>query len=101
MPSMQEVGAETIKRALVVVDEREAAWEEAGDLIQPLQAGLITEEHIHAELGEIVAGLKPGRTSSEQITFFKSVGNAAQDAISGRIALQNAAAQNLGTEVRL
>ena len=101
MPSMQEVDAETVKRALVVVDEREAAWEEAGDLIQPLQAGLITEAHIHAELGEIVAGIKPGRTSPEQITFFKSVGNAAQDAISGRIALQNAIKNNLGTEANL
>lgn len=101
MRTMQEVDAATVQRALVVVDEREAAWEEAGDLIQPLQAGLITEAHIHAELGEIVVGLKPGRTSPEQITFFKSVGNAAQDAISGRIALENATKHNLGTDVRL
>jgi ornithine cyclodeaminase/alanine dehydrogenase-like protein (mu-crystallin family) len=100
-PTMQEIDAATVKRALVVVDSREAAWEEAGDLIVPLQAGLITEAHIHAELGEIVAGLKPGRTSPEQITFFKSVGVAVQDAISGRIALENAVAQGLGTEVDL
>ena len=70
-PAMQEIDAETVKRALVVVDSREAAWEEAGDLIVPLQDGLITEAHIHAELGEIAARLKPGRTSAEQITFFK------------------------------
>lgn len=100
-PAMQEVDAATVKRALVVVDERAAAWEEAGDLIQPLQAGLITQAHIHAELGEIAAGLKPGRTSPEQITFFKSVGVAVQDAISGRIALENAIAHNLGTEANL
>ncbi len=100
-PTMQEIDAATVKRALVVVDSREAAWEEAGDLIVPLQAGLITEAHIHAELGEIVAGLKPGRTSPEQITFFKSVGVAVQDAISGRIVLENAVAQGLGTEVDL
>ena len=100
-PAMQEIDAETVKRALVVVDSREAAWEEAGDLIMPLQAGLITEAHIHAELGEITAGLKPGRTSPEQITFFKSVGVAVQDAISGRIALENAMAHGLGTEVNL
>jgi ornithine cyclodeaminase/alanine dehydrogenase-like protein (mu-crystallin family) len=98
---MQEIDAATVKRALVVVDSREAAWEEAGDLIVPLQTGLITEAHIHAELGEIVAGLKAGRTSPEQITFFKSVGVAVQDAISGRIALANAVAQGLGTEVDL
>ena len=100
-PAMQEVDAETVRRALVVVDEREAAWEEAGDLIRPLQDGLITEAHIHAELGEIVAGLKPGRSSPEQITFFKSVGVAVQDAISGRIALANAITHNLGTEANL
>jgi ornithine cyclodeaminase len=100
-PAMQEIDAETVKRALVVVDSREAAWEEAGDLIVPLQAGLITEAHIHAELGEIAAGLKPGRTSPEQITFFKSVGVAVQDTISGRIALENAVEHDLGTEVNL
>ncbi|MFZ1397641.1 MAG: hypothetical protein WAS33_12115 [Candidatus Promineifilaceae bacterium] len=100
-PAMQEVDVETVQRALVVVDERAAAWEEAGDLIQPLQAGLITEDHIYAELGEIAAGLKPGRTSPEQITFFKSVGVAVQDAIAGRIALENAVAHNLGMEATL
>ena len=62
---------------------------------------MITEAHIHAEIGEIAAGLKPGRTSPEQITFFKSVGVAVQDAISGRIALKNALAHGLGTEVGL
>ena len=67
----------------------------------PLQDGLITQAHIHAELGEITAGLKPGRTSPEQITFFKSVGVAVQDVIAGRIALENATEHNLGTEVNL
>ncbi|VAW31566.1 Ornithine cyclodeaminase [hydrothermal vent metagenome] len=98
-PAMQEIDAATVQRALVVVDSREAAWEEAGDLIVPLQDGLITKDHVHAELGEIVAGLKPGRTSPEQITFFKSVGVAVQDAIAGRIALENAIEHDLGMEV--
>ena len=100
-PAMQEIDAETVKRALVVVDSREAVWEEAGDLIVPLQAGLISEAHIHAELGEIAAGLKPGRTNPAQLTFFKSVGVAVQDAIAGRIALENAIEQDLGTLVNL
>ncbi|MCP4416114.1 MAG: ornithine cyclodeaminase family protein, partial [Chloroflexi bacterium] len=94
-----EIDAATVQRALVVVDSREAAWEEAGDLIVPLREGLINEVHIYAELGEIVAELKPGRTNSEQITFFKSVGVAVQDAIAGRIALENAIKHDLGTEV--
>ncbi len=98
-PSMQEFDEETILKSLVVVDSREAAWEEAGELIVPLQKGHIQKGHIHAELGEIVAGLKPGRENSQQITFFKSVGVAVQDAIAGKIALQNAIEQNLGTVV--
>jgi len=62
-----------------VVDQRQAALSEAGDVIIPIQQGLITENHIHAELGEIVSGYKKGRTTDEQITVFKSVGNAMQD----------------------
>ena len=100
-PAMQEVDVETIQRALVVVDSRAAALAEAGDLIIPLERGLIQEDHIVAELGEIVAGVKPGRTRPEQITFFKSVGVAVQDAICGRIALENAISRDLGTAVAL
>ncbi|MCA9928143.1 MAG: hypothetical protein KC419_06685 [Anaerolineales bacterium] len=98
-PSMQEFDEETVLKSLVVVDSREAVWEEAGELIVALNKGLIQKGHIHAELGEIAAGLKPGRTSDQQITFFKSVGVAVQDAMAGRIALQNAIKQNLGTVV--
>ncbi|HID54219.1 MAG TPA: hypothetical protein EYP41_19545 [Anaerolineae bacterium] len=100
-PAMQEIDAATVRRARVVVDSAEAALEEAGDLIIPIEQGLITPKHIYAELGEIAAGRKPGRTSPEQITFFKSVGVAVQDAAAGQLALQNARQHNLGTEVNL
>jgi ornithine cyclodeaminase/alanine dehydrogenase-like protein (mu-crystallin family) len=79
-PEMQEIGAEVVTAAKIVVDHRESAWHEAGDLIIPRDAGLIREEDVHAELGEVAAGLREGRTSAEEITFFKSVGNAVQDA---------------------
>ncbi len=98
-PEMAEVPPETVARALVVVDSRQAALAEAGDLIQPLKAGRITEAHIHAELGEILLGRKPGRTSPEQITFFKSVGVAVQDALAARAALRNALEEGLGQRV--
>lgn len=101
LPSMQEIDAETVLKALVVVDEMEAAKAEAGDLIIPIEAGRMSWAHIHAEVGEIAAGIKPGRTSTEQITFFKSVGVAVQDAIAGRIALQNAVEMGLGQMVDL
>jgi len=98
-PEMQEVPAETVARALVVVDSRSATLAETGDLLRPMQAGLFGEEHIYAELGEILLGRKPGRGSSEQITYFKSVGVAVQDAMAAQLALQNAQKMGLGTEV--
>ena len=55
------------------------ALEEAGDLIIPLRQKLIDEGHILAEIGEVLAGLKPGRSSDDEITVFKSVGNAVLD----------------------
>jgi ornithine cyclodeaminase len=98
-PEMQEVPAETVARALVVVDSRSATLAETGDLLIPMQAGLFGEEHISVELGEIVLGRKSGRQSSEQITYFKSVGVAVQDAMAAQLALQNARQLKLGTEV--
>jgi ornithine cyclodeaminase/alanine dehydrogenase-like protein (mu-crystallin family) len=62
---------------------------------------VMTEEHIHAEIGEIVAGLKPGRESDDEITYFKSVGIAAQDIAAARRVLDRAAELGLGIEVDL
>lgn len=100
-PTDRELDTETVRRALVIIDERAAMWAEAGDLVIPLQAGEITESHIYAELGEIVAGVKAGRTADEQITLFKSVGNAVQDAVAAGIVLRNAAARGSGTTVHV
>ncbi len=98
-PEMQEVPAETVARARVVVDSRSATLAEAGDLIQPIRRGLFGEEHIYAELGEIVLGRKPGRQSPDEITYFKSVGIAVQDAVAAQLALENARKMGLGQEV--
>jgi ornithine cyclodeaminase len=98
-PEMCEIPSETVLRARVFVDSRTACMEEAGDLIQPIRAGLFDESHIHAELGEVVSGRKPGRESADEITFFKSVGVAVQDAMAAQTALVNARKMNIGTEV--
>jgi len=98
-PEMCEIPAETVQRARIVVDSRSASMEEAGDIIQPIRAGLFTESQIHAELGEIVLGKKEGRKSESEITFFKSVGIAVQDAMAAQLALQNARKMKLGKEV--
>jgi alanine dehydrogenase len=100
-PQMQEVPPETVLRARVVIDHREASLAEAGDLLIPLQQGLITEAHIYAELGEIVAGHKPGRASPDEITLFKSVGVAVQDVAAAGAVLEAAQRLGLGTEVSL
>lgn len=98
-PEMQELPVETVSRARIVVDSYATVMDEAGDIVQAIRAGAIQESNIHAELGEIVLGKKTGRLSDDEITFFKSVGNAVQDAVAAQLALQNARKMNLGKEV--
>jgi len=100
-PDMQEIAADVVVKAKVVVDHRHGAWAEAGDLIIPRDQGLIGENHVYTELGEIAAGLRPGRVSPDEITFFKSVGNAVQDAVVARRVMEAAEARGLGTLVSL
>lgn len=99
-PHMAEVPSATIARARVVVDQWAAAWAEAGDLILARKAGAIDERAL-VELGQVIAGQVPGRTSAGQITFFKSVGNAVQDVAVARLAMTSAPRLGLGTEVAL
>jgi ornithine cyclodeaminase len=98
-PEMQEVPAATLQRAKIFVDSRSASLEEAGDLIQPMRQGLFDESHIYGELGELILGKISGRQSQEEITYFKSVGIAVQDAMAAQVALNNAHKMNIGTEV--
>jgi len=100
-PQMQEVPAATVARARVVVDSRTASLAEAGDLIIPLEQGLIAEDHIHAEIGQVAAGLVAGRQSETQITFFKSVGVAVQDVAVADLILRQAGELDLGVNVEL
>ena len=95
VPEKREVDTTTIRRAhRIVVDSREACLEEAGDLIIP-------NAEIDAEIGEIVNGDKPGRQSNDEITFFKSVGVAVQDAVAGTAVLAAAEAKALGSLVEM
>ena len=101
-PEMQEVDCETLRRASkIVVDSREAAMAEAGDLIIAIKRGEIQPSDIYAEIGEIAAGLKPGRQGDDEITYFKSVGNAAQDAAVAQAIYQRALQEGLGVEIDL
>jgi ornithine cyclodeaminase len=89
-PQMQEVDETTVRRARIVVDSREACLAEAGDLIIP-------KATVDAELGEIINGVKPGRQSDEEITFFKTVGVAVEDAAAAAAILSEAEKNELGT----
>ena len=99
MPDVREVPSATVARSHVVVDSCEAAWEEAGDLIIAVNEGAITRDHIGAELGELVLCTKPGRSTDDDITFFKSVGIAVQDAFAAQVACANAKKLGLGQRV--
>ena len=95
VPEKREVDTTTIRRSdRIVVDSREACLEEAGDLIIP-------NAEIDAEIGEIVNGDTPGRASDGEITFFKSVGVAVQDAVAGAAVLAAAEAEGLGTLIEM
>ncbi len=90
VPEKREVDTITINRAdSIVVDSREVCLEEAGDLIIP-------NVEADAEIGEIVNGDKPGRQADDEITFFKSVGVAVQDAIAAAAVLKEAESKDLG-----
>lgn len=100
-PEMQELPAETVARASVFVDQREAALSEGGDLIIALQLGVIEAGHVRGELGELAGGRIEGRQSDDEITLFKSVGNAIQDVAVAREVVDRATEAGLGTNVQL
>ncbi|HET7037359.1 MAG TPA: ornithine cyclodeaminase [Thermomicrobiaceae bacterium] len=93
-PEMQEIPAETLGRARLVVDTVEAAMAEAGDVLIAIKQGAIARDAVVEELGALASGALPGRTDPRQITIFKSVGNAIQDISVARYAV--AAAQRAG-----
>ena len=97
-PEMIELPPETLARARITVDSRAACEAEAGELIRAVDLGLVDPDRID-EIGEIVLGAKPGRASADEITLFKSVGIAAQDAAAAALALDRARLLGLGSEV--
>ena len=100
-PDMAEISPETLLRAKIIVDQRHGCLAEAGDLLQPIRGGLFTADHIHGELGELVTGRIDCRTSTEEITVFKSVGIAVQDLLTVDLALALALQAGVGQEVCL
>jgi alanine dehydrogenase len=88
-PTMRESDDEAVRRATIFVDTRAGALSEAGDIIQPIRAGVITAEDIAADLVDLAGGLHQGRSSDEEITLFKSVGSSLEDLAGAILAVEH------------
>jgi ornithine cyclodeaminase len=78
-PTMRETDDEAVRRARIFVDTRAGAFAEAGDILQPLQAGVIGKDAVLGDLFELCRGTAAGRRSADEITLFKSVGASIED----------------------
>lgn len=96
----EELDPELIIRSKIVVDDIVQALH-SGEVNVPLSKHYISENDIHAQLGEVIVGLKPGRTSEEEITIFDSTGLAIQDVASAHLVYQRALSKGLGRQVRM
>jgi ornithine cyclodeaminase/alanine dehydrogenase-like protein (mu-crystallin family) len=99
IPTARELDTETMSKASLYVDRRESTLNEAGDYLIPAEEGVLGPDHIKAELGEVLAGLAPGRTDEEELTVFKSLGIAVEDLAAADLVVRRAREQGLGTEV--
>ncbi|MFE1905636.1 ornithine cyclodeaminase family protein [Streptomyces gardneri] len=100
-PGRRELTSDLVERARVLTDSRQSALSEAGDLLFPLREGRFGEEHVRGEIGEVLIGRCAGRTTKEEITVFESLGLAVQDVVAAWSVYDRAAAEGLGTRVRL
>jgi len=99
-PHKQEIHPEVMARSKIVCDVIEQCAN-MGDLHHALTAGAVSREDVHAELGEIVAGRKPGRESAEEIVVFDSTGMALQDVAAAALAYEAAIREQVGTVLQL
>jgi ornithine cyclodeaminase len=100
-PDARELGPETVAACALYADSRESIRNESGEFRAAIERGLIGEDHVLAELGEVFAGTKPGRQTEEQMTLFRSLGLAVEDLAAAQHAVRVAAELGIGTEVHL
>jgi ornithine cyclodeaminase/alanine dehydrogenase-like protein (mu-crystallin family) len=100
-PHTREIPGQTMARARLLVDSRTACLAEAGDLVMAMEEGLLDADCSPAEIGEVAAGAAEGRLADDEVTIFKSVGNAVQDLAVAGLVLGEARRLELGTEVEL
>jgi ornithine cyclodeaminase len=97
-PTTRELDTETVAAASFFTDRRESCLNEAGDYILAAAEGAVGPEHIKAELGEVLAGMHPGRESEDELTVFESLGIAVEDLASAELIIRRARERGLGTE---
>jgi len=95
----RELDSDTVAAASLFVDRRESTENESGDYLSALREGAITNDHIRAELGEILLGRAAGRTSPTEITLFKSLGLAVEDLAAAQFLYEKASGEGAGTWV--
>lgn len=100
-PDLREIDGATLARAKVVVDSRAAIMAECGDILLALKEKSVGDDVIHGEIGEVLAGAKPGRSSVNEITLYKSVGIAIQDVATANLVYRKALERNVGSHVEI
>jgi alanine dehydrogenase len=97
-PKMRELDTATVQKSRIICDFTGACRAEAGDFIIPAEAGEWSWDKVAGDLGDVINGKIPGRTSAEEITLFKSVGLAIQDLSAARMVFDEAVKRGIGTE---
>jgi ornithine cyclodeaminase len=95
-PAMREADDEAVRRARLFVDTRSGALREAGDIVQPVQRGVVRAEDVAADLFDLARAAHPGRTASAEITLFKSVGSAIEDLAAAELAFERVSERAAG-----
>jgi ornithine cyclodeaminase len=90
VPFARELDSDAMARSRIFVDRRESTLNESGDFLMAQDDGVIDEDAIVAEIGELVAGTRPGRESDDEITTFVSLGLAVEDIAAGDLVYRNA-----------
>ncbi len=99
VPTARELDTETVAHSSFFTDRRESCLAEAGDYVLAAAEGAVGPDHIKAELGEVLAGLHPGREHEDELTVFESLGIAVEDLAAAELVVRKARAQGAGVEV--
>ena len=97
--SRRELDGTTVARSKYVPDLRDRVTRDAGSFIAAMEENLVDEDHVHAELGDVVAGTAPGREDDEEVTLFDSGGTGIETVAGATLLYERAAAEGLGTGI--